>query len=132
MVSSESLKSLIWILRITYYMGTSPARWDTTLGRFIINYGPGVTITIPFMSSIQICIGKVAPVFYTLFQTCVISQLICFLVFVPLSALDTFICSFIFVCFIMSYVAQLQLLRNIEDFCSLLNNFLKFDAQIRK
>jgi len=133
MVSSRSLQPFIWATLATYRFGIFPAVWNATECQFALTYERSVHMTITRLErSWSWFVVKIAPALYFTLQALIIAHLLWVLVFVSLPDLDYFMNLFLSICFLMSFVSQLQFLLHFEDFIGFINTFLKLDLQMRK
>jgi len=133
MVSSRSLQPFIWATQATYRLGIFPAVWNATESQFVLTNERFMYMTITRLERLWFWfVAKIAPALYFTLQALFFANFLWVLVFVQVPDLDYFMNLFLSICFLMSFVSQLQFLLHFEDFIGFINTFLKLDLQMRK
>ena len=131
MVSSRSLKPLIWALNIGYFFRAIPVTGDPI--NFCLIFKCGQTYRIPFFQLRTPRSGYMWAGIYFAIQVLSDLYLVIFLLFLEHSNLDFYIASFLLTCSLFATLAQLLFLFfNLEELVNAVNAVLFLDLKIRK
>ena len=131
MVSSRSIKQVMWGINIGYFIGAVPATWDPINCYLVPKYGQ--SYRIPFCHLRTPRSGFIWAGAYLLIQVLNILYLLSYILFLEHSNMGLYISSFLLVCFLFSTFVQLLIICfKFDALLNCINSFFLLDLKIRK
>ena len=130
MVSSRSLKPIIWALNFGFFIRACPVSWDPINCCMVLKYGQ--SYRNPFFRSSSYRSGCICAGMYFLLQLLHSFYLVSLCLFLEHSTMDFYMSLLLLTGFLFSMAVQLLGFLSMEEIVHFWNSFLILDLKIRK
>jgi len=138
MVSGKSLKTLVQLFNVNYYLKLFPGFWNLNQNCIDLKYSGVGECLERYLRKVFICwkvgqfVNYLVPLIYAVSQISTFVYLVIFLIWFEYSTIELCMSAFLLVSYFLIISGQLSLLLHFEDFCYLFNAFFAEDLKLRK